>query len=126
MSDSNENLTDISDGCVSQQQISMLMEQPEFLKQIVENAKTDSWELWSKALLDLTHTCRSRTVAHAESMVNASGLEPLITVLALENTKQTLSLAVLDALRKTSEAGQVSVNHKKLQQFFCKKTECIV
>jgi len=37
-------------------------------------------------------------------MVEAGGLEPLIAVLAMENTKQTL-LAVLDALRKVLQVG---------------------
>ena len=90
------------------------------LKDIVEDAKNDSWEVWSKALRDLAHICTSETGAHVESMVDAGGLEQLIAVLALENTEEDLLLAVLEAWRKIFEFGQ-EMNCKQLQHFSWKK-----
>ena len=96
--------------CGSHQQITMLLKQSKVLKQIIKNAKNDLWEVRKEALWALAHICTSGTSGHIVSMVDAGGLEPLIKVLALENTDPALLLAVLDALRKVLEVGQAHGN----------------
>ena len=92
--------------CGSHYQITMFLEQTKVLKQIIKNSKRDVWEVRKEALWALAHICTSGTNTHAVSLVNAGGLEPLISVLELENIEPTLLLAILDALRNILEVGK--------------------
>jgi len=96
--------------CGNHEQITMLIEKPKVLKQIIKNAKNDSWEVRKEALWALAHICTSGSHTHTMSMIDAGGLEPLITVLALENIDPALLLAILDAIRKILEVGEAFAN----------------
>lgn len=96
--------------CGSHEQITMLIKKTKVLKQIIKNAKNDSWEVRKEALWALTHICTSGIHTHTMSMVDAGGLEPLIEVLALENIDPAFLVAILDALRKVLEVGENFAN----------------
>jgi hypothetical protein len=96
--------------CGNHEQITMLMKKTKVLKLIIKNAKHDCWEVRKEALWALAHMGTSGNHTHVMSMVDAGGLEPLVKVLALENCEPSLLVAILDALRKVMEVGEVFAN----------------
>lgn len=102
--------------CGNHQQITMLMKNTQALKQIIINAKNDTWEVRKEALWTLAHICTSGAPMHTESLVETGGLEPLISVLAVENIDPSLLVAILDAIRKVLEVDESSSFPKKYDQ----------
>ena len=92
--------------CGNHAQITTLLQEPRVLTKIIKNAKYDTWEVRKEALWALANICTTGTHSHTIIMVNAGGLEPLITVLKLTHIETDLLIAVLDALRKILEAGE--------------------
>ena len=96
--------------CGNHEQITMLMKKEQAMKQIVKNAKDDSWEVRKESLWALAHICTGGNHTHAVSLVEAGGLEPLIMVLSLQNIDTSLLVAILDAMRKILEVGEAYSN----------------
>uniref|UniRef100_A0A7S4A8P8 Importin subunit alpha n=1 Tax=Pseudo-nitzschia australis TaxID=44445 RepID=A0A7S4A8P8_9STRA len=94
--------------CGSHQQIAMLMHNTQVLKQLIANAKNDTWEVRKEALWALSHVCTSGTPMHTESLVETGGLEPLISVLAVQNIDPSLLVGILDAIRKVLDVDEAS------------------
>ncbi|VEU36361.1 unnamed protein product [Pseudo-nitzschia multistriata] len=102
--------------CGNHKQITMLMKNTKALTQIITNAKNDTWEVRKEALWALAHVCTSGTSKHTESLVESGGLEPLISVLAVENMDPSLLVAILDAIRKVLEVDEASPFPKRYDQ----------
>lgn len=102
--------------CGNHDQITTLTNNSKAMRQIIKNAKNDSWDVRKEALWALAHVCTSGTPTHTASLVAAGGLEPLITVLSLENIDQSLLVAILDAIRNVLEVGesQCSKNYESI------------
>jgi len=102
--------------CGNHQQIGMLLRNTHALKQIITNAKNDTWEVRKEAIWALAHICTSGTPTHTEMLIETGGLEPLVTVLAVGNIDPSLLVAILDAIRKVLEVDESSPFPKKYDQ----------
>jgi len=90
--------------CGNHEQITTLVERRRILRQLIVIATHDRWDVREEALWTLAHICTSGTRAHILSLVRAKGFEPLIGVLALENSNIALLVIVLDAIKNIFEA----------------------
>ena len=91
--------------CGKHAQITTLVNRKRVLRQIIKNATNDVWEVRKEALRAVANICMSGYHTHVMSLVDAGGLEPLITVLKFGNIDPTLLLVILEALGKVLEVG---------------------
>ncbi len=89
----------------SRAQISMLMKKTKIISKIIKIAQNDLWEVRKEALWAVAHICTSGSDSHIMSLVDVGGLQPLISVLRLQNIDSALLLVILEALGRILEVG---------------------
>jgi hypothetical protein len=88
------------------QQISLLMQQPGVVKQLINNAVEASWETRKEALWALSNICTTGNDNHVQALIQCEGLQPLAEALSLKNADASVLVACLDAIERVLEVGE--------------------
>lgn len=89
------------------QQISELMNQPSLIKQIIDQAQNDCWEVRKECIWVISNLCDTDDATRVQKIVQLEGLEPLCSILGLSATEPALIIQILDSLDKVLKVGVI-------------------
>lgn len=90
----------------SVKQITMLVDTPRILEQIINIAKADVWLVRKEALFAVANICTCGNQKHIMALVDAGGLESLVCALQLESIDPTMLVGLLEALITVLKVGE--------------------